>query len=226
MLFRLIRLKEYETKMQQVKNFLLSLLFFIGISVLGIAVGFGVGYVVVVLNNEGLFTSWKQLDGDFRFETISDVTSQIVWANTSDGKLYLWDSNCYNDTNSCDQWVETEKIPEDLHNDGERPMVKGGSCEVRGFVFFRQPSGMVECAQGWFAGPEFGSVVYYALLDDGTIWTWHFSGSMIFDIVIPIFFAFGGLIVGIISFIFFIIRRSKKNINQSTEEVTSQREIS
>ena len=176
--------------MQQAKSFFLSLLLFIVFSVLGIAVGFSAGYSIVVLDNEGLFSSWKLLNGSLKFEQIIDATSQTVWAQTKDGKFYSWNFNCLN----CNQWVETQEVPTDLYDFGERSMIKDVTCETRGHKFFRKPPGnIVECARGWFAGPEFGTVAYYALLEDGEIWTWQHSSSMIFDIVVPIFFLLVGL---------------------------------
>lgn len=201
--------------MERVKSILLTLLFFIVFSVLGIAVGFGVGHVVVILDNEGLFSSWKLLDGSLKFEQIIDATSQTVWAKTNDGKLYSWKFNCLN----CNRWIETQDVPTDLYDSGERSMIKDITCETDSYKFFRQPPGhLVECARGWFAGPEFGTVVYYALLEDGKIWTWQHTSSMVFDIIVPISFSFGGLILGIIAFMVFVIRRRMKNRTEAITE--------
>ena len=197
--------------MQTVKNLFLSLLFFIVFSVLGNAVGFGIGYIVTILNNEGLFISWKQLDSHLEFEKIADVTSQTVWARASDGKLYSWDSNCDRET-KCNRWVETKGIPNIIYGGPEQPMIKNDSCQIRKFRFIgKLPGNLLECAQGSFLGFDSETTVYYALLDDGTIWTWRFSRSMIVDIFLTILFSFGGLVLGILVFFVFMIRRSGEN---------------
>ena len=204
--------------MQQTKSFLLSLLFFIVFSILGIAVGFGIGQIVITFNNEGLFTSWKRLDGSLKFEQIADATSQMVWAKAANEKLYSQDSNCYRNANSCNQWAETSEIPNDIHNVPEQPMIKNGSCPIHNFRFFRKPPGnLVECAQTQFLGFDSGTVVYYALLRDGTIWTWRFSGSTIVDIFLTVLFSLVGLVLSIIIFVVFMIRRRRNKSETTTE---------
>lgn len=126
--------------MRQVKRFSLLLLLFIVFSVLGSAVGFGVGCIVVTLNNEGLFATWKQLDGSLKFEQIVDVTSQTIWAQTSDGKIYSRGSSCYHEA-QCNTWAETKEVPNLVYDGPEQPMIKSDSCQITRFRFLRKPPG-------------------------------------------------------------------------------------
>ncbi len=204
--------------MQQLKNFFSSLLFFIGFSVLGIVVGFGVGYIVTVLNNEGLFASWKQLDSSKKFENIVDISFQTIWAQTSDEKLYSLDFYCDSDPN-CNQWIEAKDMPEDTNYAYEQPVKKSDTCKIPSFQFFRELSGNpIECAQIEFYGMESQTNASFALLDDGKIWSWEYTSSRIVDIVVPIFFSLGGLTLGIIAFIVFVIRRRMKIRSQAIAE--------
>ena len=57
----------------------------------------------------------------------------------------------------------------------------------------------------------------FALLDNGKIWSWQFTSSMILDLIVPIRFALGGLILGITFFIIFTIQRKKKDKFQASE---------
>lgn len=102
--------------MQNAKTLFLSLLLFIGFSILGIAVGFGIGSIGVALKNEGLFTSWKQLDGSQKIEHIVNISSQTIWAQTSDNKLYSWKFYC-DHTPDCNQWIEAKDISENTNFD-------------------------------------------------------------------------------------------------------------
>jgi hypothetical protein len=197
--------------MQKVKSFFLFTLVFFIFAILGIAVGFGTGYVVNILHNDGLFSSWKLLDGSLKFKQIVDVTSQTIWARTAEEKLYSWDTNCYREP-KCNTWVETKDVPDDIHYGGEIPISKDRACQLLDFKFLRQPPGnVVECVRAGYSGPESGVIVYYALLSDGKILAWKFSGSVIDEIFLPVFFSFAGLILGITAFIVSMIRRRGKN---------------
>jgi hypothetical protein len=194
------------------KNFFLSFLFFIVFSVLGIAVGFGIGHLVTALNNEGLFTSWKQLDSSPKFKQIEDVSSEMVWAKAEDGKLYSWKFYCSRDP-SCQQWVEVKELSNDTNYAYGQLIKKSDSCQNQSFRFYTKPPGnTIDCLQVEFAGIETGTSVHFALLDDGTMWAWQFTGTMIVDIFLTIWFSIGGLILGIIIFIVFMIRQARKNI--------------
>jgi hypothetical protein len=212
--------------MQQAKTLLLSLLFFIGFSILGIAVGFGIGSIGVALNNEGLFTSWKQLDGSQKIEHIVDISFQRIWAQTSDDKLYSLKFYCNRDPD-CNRWIEARDIPENTNFAYELPVKKSDLCRIPSFQFFREvPGNPIECAQIEFYGMENQTNASFALLDDGKIWSWKFTSSMIVDLLVPLRFSLGGLILGITFFIIFMIQLKKKAEFQVIVGSPSKKEIS
>lgn len=55
----------------------------------------------------------------------------------------------------------------------------------------------------------------FALLDNGKIWLWQFSSSMIVDLIVPLRFSLGGLILGITFFIIFMVRRKERRISSN-----------
>jgi len=196
--------------MQKIKSFFLSLLFFIIFSILGIAVALGVGYLILILNEGGAFNSWKELNSPFVIKKIVDANSSTVWVENNDGKLFYYKDikQVYCDSSDCNQWIETEGVTNDINSTGEQPVVKDNSCQFDNLKFLRKPHGnIVECARGWFAGPEFGTVAYYALLDDGTIWKWEHHGDNILYIFTFLCLILVGFILGISSLRFFYSRR-------------------
>ncbi|MFZ5858584.1 MAG: hypothetical protein ACOYZ6_17285 [Chloroflexota bacterium] len=177
--------------------------------IIGIAAGIGGGYVVAYLSNEGFFTQWQLLDSSQKFEFVEDATSLSVWARGIDGKLYGWNFNCRTDA-SCMKWVDVNEIPEDIHTGLEKEMQKSGDCQSMHPSPRRLPGKVVECANGHSAF-ESSATTYYALLDDGTIWAWRHTSSMLADISISFIFAILGFVAGIIAFIVFTINRAMKN---------------
>lgn len=200
--------------MQRNNTFLNSCLTFIAFSISGIALGFLAGIIAASISYTSALASWELLDSSVEFKQIIDVTSQTVWAQSVDEQLYSWNFICYGDI-QCKQWVETSEVPDDVHDFGESPMEKSTSCKTPSSNSVKQPPGnLVECARGWYAGPEYGQVTYYALLEDGKIWALQTSSSLIVATVLPIVYSFGGLVLSIISFIVFIIWRRTKNKQQ------------
>lgn len=209
------------TNIQVMKNLLL--LFFLSVG--GIFGGYIIGGYIVDLHTSGKFTSWELLDGPYKFEEIVDANSSTVWAKTADGKLYLW--NCQSQ-DEC-KWVEVENVPDNTHeNDqgvGEQPLNKGDTCPSDiSFSPSKEPPGkIVECALGWYWSIDAGFGGYFALLEDGTIWSWRhtydvFNATMFF---IPLS-ACGGLIISIVIFIVIMIivaRNSRKRASKIEKEL-------
>jgi hypothetical protein len=165
-----------------------------------------------------MFSSWILLDSSVEFKQIVEVTSQNIWAQSDDGKIYSWNFNCYLGP-KCNEWIKTEAVPADLHEFGEQPMEKSNSCQAVARKPIKEPpSKEVECARGQYAGPEYGESVYYALLGDGSLWALRTSSSLIVVYVLPIYFSFGGLILGIIASIVFMIWRRRSNKPQIVME--------
>jgi len=200
---------------QAVKNLLLLLF----LSACGIVLGYKIGGYIVNLQTSGSFVSWKLLDGPYKFEEIVDANSSVVWAKTADGKLYSWDCQSQD---KC-KWVGTENVPADAHETyqgmGEQPLNKDDICppHYESFSLSEKPHGkIVECALGWYMGGDAGFGGYFALLEDGTIWSWRhthdvFNATMFF---IPLSVCVG-LIISIAIFVITMIivtRNSKKQL--------------
>jgi hypothetical protein len=199
--------------MQKAKNFLLSILPFIVFTFLGIAFSIAVGFLIVVLNDGGAFNSWKLLDDSLRFYRIVDANSRTVWAKNKDDKLFYYKDikQAYCDNNDCNKWIETKDVSGDAHYRFEHPVEKDTSCHFDDLMFLRKPPGtIIECARGWYAGPEFGTVSYYALLNDGTIWKWEHNGDNLLYTVMFLCLIPAGLILGIYGLTVFRVQ-SKKN---------------
>ncbi|MFN8425811.1 MAG: hypothetical protein U0X93_05155 [Anaerolineales bacterium] len=209
-----------ETTARKNNAFLNSCLIFVIFIISGAVLGFLAGSIAADISNTSALSSWELLDSPQKFETIVDVTSQTIWAQSEDGKLYSWNFICYGDI-QCMQWVETSDVPNDIHDFGENPMEKSTSCKTTSSNPVKQPPGkLVECARGWYAGPEYGQVTYYALLEDGKIWALQTSSSLIVDTVLPIVYSFGGLVLSIIGFFIFIIWRKIKSKQEITKSDT------
>jgi len=182
--------------------------------------GFLVGAVVADGVLTGDYSGWKLLGSSYEFEQIVEANSYMVLAQAENGNLYAWDSNCLLGIH-CRRWIEVSEIPDDMHNEGEMAMQKGDMCEPQ----VKLPAGIqdnvIECARGWYAGPEFGHVAYYILLDNGKIWAWRHSSSMIMDIVAPFSFRIGGIVLGFGAFIVFMRFRigKKTSVSPSTSTV-------
>lgn len=100
---------------------------------------------------------------------------------------------------------------DDLYEFDGQPMEKNNSCyAISPQPPKEPPEKVVECASGWYVGPEYAEVTYYALSANGTIWALQTS-SVLLDFVLLIKFSFGGLSLGIISFMVFIIWQKKIN---------------
>lgn len=171
----------------------------------GAIAGFKIGSHLVGLQSSGAFASWKLLDGPYKFIEIVDANSATVWAKTSDGKLYSWDCQYH----EC-LWIEVENVPADAHENqqgmGEQPLNKNDTCPVdETFSPSEDPPGKIAgCALGWYRSIDAGFGRYFALLEDGTIWSWQHTDDVINAsmTIIPLS-VLDGLLTG--SAIFFLI---------------------
>lgn len=204
--------------MDKLKEFFISLLLFIGFSAIGTVIGYNIGKTQAELNSEGKFSYWKEFNGSLKFEQIAEATSQIVWAKTADGTLYSWNTNCNLEAN-CNQWIQTIEIPVDIHQYNEPPIEKGSSCPSSNLKYFTNPPGkLAECVRAISYGMDImpGKIVYYALSNDGKIWAWKFSYSMIDDFIYIILYTCPGFTLGVVAFIVLIIYRKRRKTNQNT----------
>jgi hypothetical protein len=186
---------------QKVNRFLASLLLFVILSGAGLAIGIYIGKGLMYLNEEGYWSSWKKLNSRLKFEKIVEANSRNIWAEVSDGKIYHFSFNCY-ENSTCNQWIETQRVPDGIHSGPELPITKDASCySANKLEYFENPPGiLVECVSAFSLGADImpGRTVHYALVAGGDIWAWSHSGSMlellIFSVLCPSF----GLFLGII----------------------------
>ena len=201
--------------MKRSSTFLNSCLTFSLFSISGIVLGFLTGAIAAGISYTSALSSWTLLESSNKFESIVDATSQTVWAQSEDERLYFWDLNC-NREPMCNQWVETKEIPTNVNEPGVE-MEKSSSCQTLGST--KTPPGtVVECVSGSYSGPEYGESTYYALLENGKIWALQTSSSLIVLNVLPVLFAFGGLIISLLAFIVYMIIQRRKNKIQGTAE--------
>jgi hypothetical protein len=135
---------------------------------------------------------WQKLTDRDAFISIEAATSQEVWGRTKNNEIYHWNSNCNRDP-ECNKWVRVERVPDDLHSFPEREPIRGASCKE---LNEDAPvlSGVIECVETRISGAEFGSIVFYALREDGSILKWgetysfHATviGTILLCMVIPV----------------------------------------
>lgn len=201
-----MRIPKGNLHMQLLKNIFSNIPLLTSFIVRGIIVGFIIGLTIeLVIPDITLFTPWKLLDSPVKFTQIVDINShRMVWAQTADGKLYLWDSWCDNTPASgkCRQWTETKNIPDNAHKGDIRSMSKSNDCTMG----VSSPRKVVECASILTQNGPRASFITYALLDNGTIWYWLPSAGTdvpILTVLIgPSVGAGLGLIIGVFSLIF------------------------
>jgi hypothetical protein len=190
--------------MQKVKVFPLNRLIKIGFVAFGISVGALLGSLFTVLDTAGAFspygqTSWKLIESPIKFEHLADATTRKVWAITEENKYYCLGFP------GCDQWTETKEVSVNSHEEYDHTTVSKNTCKSDVIIKYPDnPQGdVVECALTIkYIGTETRSIVYHALLDDGTIWVWESSGPWYIGLGMFIMLAFPliGLIFGFLAF--------------------------
>jgi hypothetical protein len=185
-------------------------------AIAGIIVGIIAGIVILYFQNIGAFTRWQLLDGSAKFTHIVNGNTSTVWAQSSDGKLYVRNLNCV--WEKCDFWTETESVPEDAMAPHEGISISSTCSVESGVKPKKQPGNVVECALARGAMYETSWIVYYALLDDGTIWYWKYTSDL-YAFLYTIFTSLlAGVILGVLtSLVIFIIRiKRRKNLTLSS----------
>lgn len=164
--------------MQKIKDMYSNLLTMIGFIIFGVAVCILLGYGFVFFDEAGAFGrgSWKQLKSSEKFEHISNATTLTVWA--TDEKNNLYQQRYCLDAPNCNQWIETKEVIVDPLEEGQLDTINKYTCTPYGFKYPLDPRGKVlECALATkYWSVETRNFVYYALLEDGTIWVWRSSG--------------------------------------------------
>jgi len=191
----------------------ISCVLFLG---LGLVVGNRIGAKLAYLQDEGYGLSWKLLGSQLKFEGILDATSYQVWAKASDGKIYSIFSGCDGNPD-CNQWIETQGVPDDVHSGLEMEMEEGTTCpHAEIFKYFENPPGnLIKCVRTLHYGMDImpGWLVYYALTDDGKIWTWSYSNTpTLGHFEFPVLCSCSGLLLGITAFMIFRKRTTQMQV--------------
>lgn len=163
--------------------------------IIGTPLGLIAGIGFVYFQETGSFTSWQLLESPAKFTKIVDANTYTVWAQSIDSRLYFWSHN---------KWVEIESMPDERHD--IEAVTKGDICDLGGnYVPKKQPGRITECYLVGMGMYESSWTVYYALLEDGTIWCWSYTSNGFDFIYMPLLFIsigiFAGVIVGVIVFI-------------------------
>lgn len=186
-------------------------LFAIAGSFVGLVAGIGILY----FQGTGAFTSWQLLDSPVKFTQIVNANTNTVWAQSVDEKLYSRILEC--PLEKCDTWVETKAVPDDAHSAPNEGIKKGGTCDLgESYTPKKQPGHITECYLVQMGMYETSWTVYYALLDDGTIWYWKYTSDAFEIISIPLISILTGIILGVIAGIVgFIVRKKNKRMSTS-----------
>jgi hypothetical protein len=135
--------------------------------------GFVIGLNIFRLRESSLFKSWKQLDNAVKFAQIVDATAYRVLAASAEGKVYEWNNWDCQMNHNC-RWLETSDM--ELYRDEQTTTARRDVCHDEEYKQYIQPrnkpGNIVECVFTSQIASEFTPVVYYAILEDGTIWSW------------------------------------------------------
>lgn len=194
-----------DIKMQKYGNFLVSLLIFLGFSAIGIAIGYSIGTKQADRHREGASAYWTAILASVRFEKIIDATSDALWAQSIDGKLYSYMHRCGSQP-ECEKWIEIKEMPADIHQYYNKPQISP-SCPPPNLKYFTEPPrNVIECARVKGTGMDVfvpATTTYFALLDTGSIWIWEFNYSPIDDVATIFLYTALGFIVAVIMFVYF-----------------------
>ena len=205
--------------MQDSKRFFVTLFIFIGFSVAGIVAGYLAGITWSSLRSEGGLLHWQELESSMKFEKITGTTFETVWAKTIDGELYSWDASCFNGPN-CNQWIPVKEPPDTDFKYDNQSIKRFKGCPASNQKDLADPPGdVVECVlvKPSDSNDTVNRLVYYALLEDGKIWTWKISYSSMDDLGYSVRWIYPGSVIGVAAFVVFILHREKNKVKTDTE---------
>ena len=163
--------------MQTIKFLFLAFLDFIAAIFIGTIAGFVIGMSFITLRESSLLKLWRQLDSPVKFTQIVDATAYAILAASAEGKVYEWDNWDCQMSKIC-HWQETSNLK--LHRDEQTTTARRDVCRYEEYKQFVQPrynpGDIVECVFTLQVVSELSPVVFYAILDDGTIWSWPREG--------------------------------------------------
>jgi len=134
------------------------------------AVGSNISY-------KGAFVSWQRLTAppqkpvEIVGAKMGQDMSATIYVKTTDNRIY----SCRGKSGEC--WIETNAPAKKAENFGSGSC--GGSRSNSPYSVSNPPGKVVDRVQVEFCGADYGSLVEYAILDDGNVWTWkHTSGAL------------------------------------------------
>jgi hypothetical protein len=179
---------------------------------IGTLIGLVIGIALWILNQDARFTPWRLINSPVKFEHITDASTESIFAETVDNKIYHKDLNSETD---CSQWTEKTCPPIYLYNPSMTR--EKGTCLIQGIKYPKNPSdNVIECVRATDnTGDGIYIITYYALLDDGSIWVW--ENDSFRTALLPIMFMCFGPLVGFLLSLGFYYLEKRKNRTQTTE---------
>ena len=149
-----------------------KLLSFIIIFVLILVAGYSIVSKLAHLQNDGAFDRWEDFSAPVKAEKIVGAASNMLWIQTLDGSIYQGDPYCQQNSDCLEQWQEADSDPSDPPRTGELPLERNLDCRFDDFSAIpKLPQEPIECIRAGSHGPYYSSIIYYAILEDGTIMT-------------------------------------------------------
>lgn len=191
--------------MGTIKKLLRNLLPLPGFIVLGVLVGWLFSSVGLFLHSQAFLSSWTPLPNSVPFEEILDATTQQIVARSTAGDIYHRDSNCYIEKD-CNIWNVGEVAFRHANGEYGFALERAEACPGRFWFFPQLKSHMVECLRARHLMPEHGTLVYYALMQNGEIYNWTHVSSRIAEVMLTLASCLIGALLGLITF----VRRAQK----------------
>jgi hypothetical protein len=162
---------------QTIKFLFLAFLDFIAAIFIGTIAGFVIGMSFITFRESSLLKFWRQLDSPVKFTQIVDATAYAILAASAEGKVYEWNNWDCQMSKIC-HWQETSNVK--LYRDEQSTTARRDVCRYEEYKQFVQPrynpGNIVECVFTLQVVSELSPVVFYAILDNGTIWSWPREG--------------------------------------------------
>src|ERR1043165_4645151 len=165
-----------------------KILLLILLSLAGAATGLLIAANKIYKEQQGLYAMWRELVYDENFNNIVYANSKTIWAHDARENFLYHAVNCTN-APECHQWLKTKEIPALNPNVVE----KRSSCSFQDYRFQEEPpANVVQCVR-----TKDSKIVYYVLLEDGTIWYWtnNYSSSGVYQFLLSS--TFWGFLSGI-----------------------------
>ncbi|CAG0942993.1 hypothetical protein ANRL1_01164 [Anaerolineae bacterium] len=143
---------------------------------------------------KGAFVSWQRLTAPPQkpVEIVGAKMGRDGWATihvkTMDNRIY----SCRGRSVEC--WVETNAPANKVENFG------GGSCvgskSKSPYSVSNPPGKVVDRIQVEFCGADYGTLIEYAILDDGNVWMWNHTSGALAGLGVMAICAIGGALAG------------------------------